>query len=187
MAQVFIREEGTGDPNANTYSTIGHADAYLENSGRKAGAWADAGTSGKQSAMVQAWFYMIGRWRGKWIGQPTNRLQAGDWPQRGQFYPSHHAVASNEIPEDIEHAQIEYAYAMVAEAASELAPPPTYDDSGRTITQKSEKVDVLSESTSFSEKGGSGRNVDGYRAYPIADGLLSNYVTGGSVHTLLRA
>lgn len=187
MAQVFIRETGTGDPNANTYTTVGHADVYLENSGRKAGAWTSAGTAGKQSALVQAWFYMLARWRGKWIGQPTFKAQAGDWPQRGQFYPSNHAVAHNEIPEDIEHAQIEYAYAMVAQAASELAPVPTVDDTGRTVTSKTEKVDVLMEKTDYSDKGGTGRNTDGMRAYPIADGLLSNYVAGGSVTELLRA
>ena len=186
MAQIYIVETGTGDPNANSYSTIGHADVYLENSGRKAGAWTDAGNAGKQAAMVQAWFYMIARWRGKWVGQPTFRLQAGDWPQRGQFYPSNHAVASNEIPEDIEHAQIEYAYAMVAEAASELAPVPVVDDTGRTVIEKTEKVDVLQETTKYSDKGGSNRNTDGMRAYPIADGLVSWWVNSGSVGELKR-
>ena len=186
MAIQFTIETGAGISNANSYATVAEADQYLENSGRKAGAWADAGASGKQAALVQAWNYMIARWRGKWKGTPTYEIQAGDWPQRGQFFPSYHAVASNEIPTDIKRSQIEYAYAMLAEGSTELAPVPEYDDSGRTVTEKTEKVDVLMESTKFSEKGGTGRNVDGMRAYPVADGMLSHYVTGGSVQELLR-
>jgi hypothetical protein len=187
MAHALTVETGTGNPLSNSYVGITQADDYLHDTGRKAGAWSDAGTFGKQTALSQAWYYMLARWRGQWLGQPTFKAQGGDWPQRGQFYPSNHAVATNEIPRDIQNAQIEYAYAMVVDGRSELAPVPVVDDTGRTVTQKQEKVDVLSESTTYSDKGGTGRNQDGMRTYPIADGLLSNYVTGGAVHELLRA
>ena len=184
MAVQFIIEDGTGKTDANPYTNPLHANLYLENSGRKSGVWQDLGSNGQQAALVNAWNYMLARWRGRWNGQPTFKAQAGDWPQRGQFYPSNHAVAHNEIPEEIEHAQIEYAYAFAV--GGELAPVPEYDDSGRTVTGKTEKVDVLMEQTQFSDKGGSGRNVDGMRAYPIADGLLSWWTESGSSSELKR-
>ena len=68
----------------------------------------------------------------------------------------------------------------------ELAPVPVYDDTGRTVIEKTEKVDVLQETTKYSEKGGYGRSVDGFRAYPIADALLKPFVTGGASGELLR-
>ena len=188
MAIQFVIETGSGtNTAANSFATVAEADQYLENSGRKAGVWASAGTAGKQSALIQGAQYMKARWEGFWLGQEKTAIQPLSWPQRGQFYPSNHAVSANEIPVDVQNSQIEYAYSMVVALADTLAPDPTYDDSGRTITAKTEKVDVLMEQTQFSDKGGSGRNVDGFRAYPIADGLLKPFVAGGSVHELLRA
>jgi hypothetical protein len=185
MAVQLILETGAGVNEANTYTTVSHADQYLENSGRKAGAWSDAGNSGKQAALIQAFFYMLSRWRGRWKGFPTNQYQGGDWPQREQFYPSGHAIASNEIPDDLEHAQIEYAYAMLNAGLTELAPVPLVDDTGRVVTEATDKVDVLVQTRRYSDKG-SASSVGSARSYPIADGLLSHYVTGGAVRDLLR-
>ena len=186
MAIQFVIETGAGLSNSNSYATVAQANQYLENSGRK-DVWSDFTNNQKQTSLVQAFFYMIARWEGQWLGQQTVKLQAGSWPQRGQFYPSQFAVGSNEIPPQVLNSQIEYAYAMLTAGLTTLAPDPTYDDTGRTVTSKTEKVDVLMEQTQYSEKGGSGRNVDAFRAYPMGDNLLKPFVSGGAVRELLRA
>ena len=79
------------------------------------------------------------------------------------------------IPAKLKQATAEYAVRAVSTSIT-LMPDPTYDDSGKAITRKREKVGPIETDLQF-EAGGSASNI--LRAYPTADRLLSEYVTSG--------
>lgn len=181
MAIQFNVETGTGASDSNSYVTVAEADQYLENSGRKTGAWGSAGTAEKQAALISAFVYMFARWSDKWLGFASWEDQSGDWPREHTFKRSGFAYANNEIPPEVKKAQIEYAY--IHTNGGGLILNPVYDDSNRPVTMKLEKVDVLTEQTQFSDKA----SPQEFRVYPVADNLIKNLVTGGSQSELLRA
>ena len=79
------------------------------------------------------------------------------------------------IPTKLKQATAEYAVRAVSTSIT-LMPDPTYDDSGKAVTRKREKVGPIETDLQF-ESGGSASNI--LRAYPTADKLLSEYVTSG--------
>jgi len=181
MAIQFIVENGTGLFNANSYATVAEADQYLENTGRKAGAWADGGNGGKQAALVTAFVYMFARWSDKWIGIAAYEDMSADWPRREATKKSGYYYDSTEIPREVKEAQIEYAY--IHTNGGGLILNPEYDASNRPVIEKTEKVDVLLETTKFSDK----ISPATFRTYPMADNMLKNLVTGGGQFDLMRA
>lgn len=180
MSVELIVETGAGLDTATSYVTVDEANQYLENTGRKGGDWGALGTSDKSVALNVAFTYMLARWSSRWHGIAANEDQAGDWPRRGVTKRSGHYYDSDEIPEAVKRAQIEYAYVHVAQGG--LFIYPEYDESNRAVTSKSEKVGPLSESKTFSDSS----QPQTFRKYPVADRLLQNLVAGGSQFELQR-
>ena len=181
MTIQFVVETGSGSSTANSYVTVAQANQYLENSGRKAGAWDKKGNSGKEEALIRAFYYMIARWAVQWHGIQANEDQTGDWPRRQVFKKSGHAYASTEIAVAVKNSQIEYAL-IEATNSSSLFPNPEYSDTSRTQTQKREKVGPIETEDRFSEN----RAPTTFRKFPMADNLLKHLVTSGSQSELLR-
>ena len=67
-------------------------------------------------------------------------------------------------------------------ALAVLAPTPVVDDTGREVIQKTEKVDVLSESTSY-------RNISTakFKKFPRAELVLRRWLRRGIAGLTLRA
>jgi hypothetical protein len=179
MAIQFTVEDGSGLSNANSYVTVAEADQYLENTGRKnSTTWGSKGTADKQAALTQAFFYMKARWQDRWMGIARYENQSGDWPRYSAYKRSGFLYEANEIPTEVKQAQIEYALVAVD---TSLFPNPAYDDTNRPVLEKTEKVDVLMESTRYAD----GSKPQTWRKYPLADNLISFLLGGGS--ELLRA
>lgn len=79
------------------------------------------------------------------------------------------------IPTKLKQATAEYAVRAVSTTTT-LMPDPTYDDTGKAVTRKREKVGPIETDTTY-EDGGAASNI--LRAYPTADRLLEEYVTSG--------
>lgn len=178
MAIEFEVEDGTGKNNATTYVTSAEADQYLENTGRKSGEW--AGANNKLVALNAAFVYMFARWSDLWLGIASNEDQSGDWPRRGVHQRSGFLFAANEIPPEVEKAQIEYAYIHLTQGGLILYPE--YDDTNRAVTGKTDKVGPLEESRQYTDTS----KPETFRKYPVADNLIKNLVAGGAEQPLLR-
>lgn len=79
------------------------------------------------------------------------------------------------IPAKLKQAVYEYAVRAVSSTIT-LMPDPEYDDTGKAVIGKKEKVGPIETDLKF-EEGGSMSNM--IRAYPAADRLLTDYVRAG--------
>jgi len=79
------------------------------------------------------------------------------------------------IPAKLKQATAEYAVRAVS-TSTNLMPDPTYDDTGKAVVRKKEKVGPIETDTQY-EEGGAASNI--IRVYPAADRLLSEYITPG--------
>lgn len=145
MAIIFIKEDGTGLDDANVYADLTDADQYLENSDRK-DAWRAFSSKQRQSALIQGADYIDQTYRRRYLGVRFSSTQRLEWPRNDVFDELGVLVLSDEIPEEIGNASIEYAFEA---AAAPLAPTPQFDETGLQIASKFEKVDVLEEKTEY--------------------------------------
>lgn len=180
---ALVVETGSGaNPAANSYISEVDANAYLTNSGRNTGAWKDAGASTRAGYLVLAAQYMASRWNLKWRGVRAQEDQPLDFPRFDTYKRSGFAYDSTEIPVEMQHAQVEYAIAEANNPGALFGVPET-DSSRRDIVEKTDKVDVLTETRKFS---GSNTPPRTWLKYPIADGLIKHLVSGGAVSELAR-
>jgi hypothetical protein len=77
MAITIVVEDGTGIANANSYISVGDADAYQLNRGRSA--WAALDADAKSSALIQATEFVDSTFA--WIGKRKTSTQALKWPR----------------------------------------------------------------------------------------------------------
>ncbi len=173
MAITLVLEDGTGKVDANIYADLPGADQYLENSDRKT-AWRAFSSKERSAALIQGTDYLDQTYRRRYKGQRFSSEQRLEWPRIEVFdelgvllTPA--AGLAGSIPEEIGNATIEYAF----EAASGvLAPTPVFDDTGREIISKREKVDVLEESTQY--KSGSGPRK--FKPFPRAELVIRRWL-----------
>lgn len=102
-----------------------------------------------------------------WVGVKATNTQALAWPRLTGHYVDGYIVPSDAIPQAIKDAQCEMAYLIQGGV------DPFEAITGGAVTQKREKVDVIEESTTYSE--GSARD---RTAYPAVDQLVGPYSTG---------
>ncbi len=92
---ALIVEDGTRPAGANTYATVGEADAYLALRGIDA--WADATTEEKEAALIKAADYLNGlSWHGRKV---ASRVMA--WPRADMVDADGYGISSGEIPEAV--------------------------------------------------------------------------------------
>ena len=182
MAITLIQEDGTGLANANSYEDDAGATAYLENTGRKS-EWKAFSTQDRLAALLVATQFMDQTYRCRWLGVPvvaTQDTQALDWPREGLFLPSGDPRPADPIPEAIAQGCAEYA--LIA-ATSGINPDPTYDPTGRSVQEKTVRVEgAVSKKTVYD--GGTTPVIN--RRYPAAEGVLREFLTPSS-RVLLRA
>ena len=79
MALTLIKEDGTGNPDANTYANIADADAYHEGRLNPLHVWADYTSDLKQQGLVTATRVIDDLWQ--FNGWRANDAQALQWPR----------------------------------------------------------------------------------------------------------
>ena len=153
---AFTVEDGTGLENSNALIDVAFADAYRADRGGDT-VWTASSEPQKQAAIVQATDYICGRFRFK--GTKYNEDQALEWPR--VFCDSE----DPQMPVNMKKAVAEYAKRA---RTAPLAPDPTVDATGGTVTRKKEKVGPLEEETQYSETAA----LRLFTPYPAADMLL---------------
>lgn len=171
MAITLTKEDGTGLANANVYADLADADQYLENTDRKT-AWRTSSSKERQAALIQGADYLDQTYRNRYVGERFSSTQRLEWPRNEVFDELGVLVPADEIPEEVGNASIEYAF-QAAQAV--LAPTPVVDDTGREVTSKTEKVDVLSESTTYRDI-----STKRFKAYPRAELVIRRWLRRGS-------
>jgi len=109
MALVLIAETGASVAGANSYATVGQADAYHE--GRlHAAAWTAANQATKEAALVMATRFLDANV--EWAGQRIDIDQALAWPRRGVRWDGH-AVQESSLPRPVRAATCELARLLI--------------------------------------------------------------------------
>lgn len=96
---------------ADFYGSLAAALAYHEARGNAA--WSAAGVDDdkREAALLRASEWLDGVYHGRWAGQKTEgRSQVRDWPRINAFDAEHNAIASDEVPDEVERAT--YAAAL---------------------------------------------------------------------------
>lgn len=179
MAITLTKEDGTGLANANVYAEVAEASQYLENTGRK-DAWAAFSTAVKSAALIQGADYLDQVFRNKYKGTRFSSTQRLEWPRSNVYDELGVLVDPAEIPEEVGNASIEFAFEA---AASPLAPTPVVDDTGGTVIKKREKVDVLEEETTYSDR----QNPRTLRSYPRAQLVIRRWLKAAIGGLYVRA
>lgn len=178
---IMIPEDGTGLPDANSYCDLAFADAFA--TARGYDLWMGQSPTLKEKYLVQAADYIDRNYRFK--GQRTTTGQALSFPRAWiprqdvstfietveyPYYPS------DEVPDKVKRAAVEYAMRAAKAAAEDLdlQPDPAENATG-TIVDKFEKVGLLEERTKWS-----GHTPPGKPSYPAADRWLQEFVVSGN-------
>ncbi|MGB3814036.1 MAG: DnaT-like ssDNA-binding protein [Shinella sp.] len=94
---------------ATHYGTLADAATYHEERGNAP--WAASTDPQRTSALVRASEWLDGVYRSRWPGQKAGaRAQVRDWPRINAFDAEHNAIASDEVPDEVERAT--YAAAL---------------------------------------------------------------------------
>lgn len=182
MAITLTKEDGTGLANANSYEDVAGANQYMEDTGRRT-EWTAFSSAERRSALIVATQFMDQTYRCRWLGdlqESTQDTQALDWPREGLTLPSGAVRPASPIPQEILSGCAEYA--LIA-ATSGINPDPTYDPTGRSVKEKTVRVEgAVSKKTVYD--GGTRPVIN--RRYPAAEGVLREFLKPAS-RTLLRA
>jgi hypothetical protein len=153
---VFIVEDGSGVPGANSYATVEYATSYFADRAREAefaGLPAD-----QQGWLVQATDY-IERFSERFLGAPLLAAQPLSFPRAT-------ADGAAWMPDNLLKATCEYA---ARAKRGPLAPDPTVDATGHSVVMTGRKVGPIERS--FAVVPGSRARL--FRSYPLADALLA--------------
>lgn len=159
----LIVEDGGGLSDANTYVSLAYADGYHALRGNAA--WAAAGQSARESALVRATDHLDRAFR--WRGERRSAEQALAWPRDGAAGDDGRLL--NNVPAALRRACAELALRALA---ADLAP-----DRPRDGRVQSESVGPVSTTWAPGAPGGTRR--------PAIEGSLRECVRGG--HDLARA
>lgn len=171
---MFIVEDGTGVVDANAYITVAFFKAYHKDRGTTI----TSGGGDIEKAIVRATDYMTARWR--FVGLQSTSEQGLHWPAENAFYFDGRVAV--DVPIEVQQSCADYALIELNSPGS-LAPAPTVDESGASVTMKREKVGPIEEETQF----GSSGVKHTFKKFPIPDKRLvkAGLVTNGM--SLLRA
>ena len=160
---AIIVEDGTKKVDANAYITVQFFRDWHSVRGLAAAA-TDTGSYGTaliEAAIVKATDYVDKRFGPKFVGYKYSRDQALQWPRQDAFDIDGDSIKTDEIPNELKRAVVEYA--KIALAMELLAvPAPSfnkYDPStgetevseGGMIMRKAEKVGPISEETWYNQ------------------------------------
>jgi hypothetical protein len=175
MAIAYLVEDGTGLAGATAYIAIADADQNFENTGRNT-AWKAFTLGQRQSALVAAARYMDQVYGSRYLGdvaEATAETQGLLWPRDNVPSPRTGTIlASTAIPAEIGQASAEFALSYLESGDGSFYGAD--DSQAQTVTEKTVRVEGA---VMKSEKFGSGGATKRRRRYPLAEALLSDYVT----------
>jgi Putative DnaT-like ssDNA binding protein len=175
MAIQSTPEDGTGLADATAYISLAAAADFFEQTGRKA-VWLGYTQDQRAAALNAAALYMDQVYRLRYVGEiseATAETQALLWPRDGVYSVRSGAeLASTAIPAEIGRASAEFALALLQDGSGSLYG--SNDSQAQIVTEKTVRVEGA---VMKSEKYGRGGAVSRYRRYPLAEALLSGYVT----------
>lgn len=168
---AFVVEDGTGLPNANSYSDVAYADEYFEERGVTAWAGDDAQ---KQTWLVQATDYIEQVFGARFSGSKLSTEQALSWPRAYAVTRDGTALADDMVPSAVVRACCQYALRAIQ---GPLMPDPLVSAEGYNVVTTRKKVGPLEKEFKIMGSGGSPILV---RSYPAADSLLTPLLTVGT-------
>ena len=167
MALIVQNDAGTV-VDANAYIQIAFADSYFADRGNIV--WGNLTSVQKEQAIIKATDYIDNRF--VYAGKLLNSNQTTSFPRGDLIDRSGYKVVG--IPLKVKKASAEYA---IRASTAELAQDPIYNPGG-IIIGEAIKVDVISRDFKYTSSGGKVI----YKAYPLADMLLRDFiVSGGAV------
>lgn len=107
MAFTFVVETGTGDPDANSYTTVEFADDYIATNAFASATWLALDTDEKEKLLVRVSKYLdrIVKWNGEKVHEESGLR----WPREGVY-----DADGFEIPDDIIPIVLQEAVAELA-------------------------------------------------------------------------
>lgn len=153
---MFIVEDGSGVPGANSYTPLDFALAYFADRNRQAEF--EGSVEEQQGWLVQATDY-VERWRDRFKSTPLFPSQPLSFPRL-----AYDNVAW--MPDQLLRAVCEYA---VHAKNGPLAPTPKVDPTGHSVVMTSRKVGPIERGFAVVP----GSRVQTLRSYPAADSLLA--------------
>lgn len=168
---AFVVEDGTGLPNANSYSDVAYADEYFEERGITAWTGDDAQ---KQAWLVQATDYIQQVFAARFVGVKATTEQALAWPRVFATARDGTDIADDIVPLAVIRACCQYALRAMQ---GPLMPDPLVSAEGYNVVTSRKKVGPIEKE--FRVMGSSGSPIL-IRSYPAADSLLTGLLVGGT-------
>lgn len=113
MAFIFVVETGTGDSDANSYTSVAFADDYISINTFASAQWEALDDEVKERLLVRASKYfdrMI-----KWEGERVEEESGLRWPRSGVFDADGLEIPSDMIPLVLQEAVAEFACYLMSE------------------------------------------------------------------------
>ena len=165
---AFVVEDGTGKVDANSYVTVGYANAYFTERGLFV--WDNYFDDAKQAALILATDYIEMRFASQFSG---SRLYP-DNPQSLSF-PRKDATTRITINRlGIERATCEYAYRAIQESLVK-------DVKSDSMMSMRVKIGSIEKETNF---GYNSKRADMFASYPTADLLVKPYLKSNSAQVI---
>lgn len=168
---AFVVEDGTGLPNANSYSDVAYADDYFAERGITAWTGDD---SQKQAWLIQATDYIQQVFASRFVGAKATPDQALAWPRIFAVTRDGLELDSNMVPSAVVRACCQYALRAIQ---GPLMPDPLVSAEGYNVVTSRKKVGPIEKE--FRIMGSSGSPIL-IRSYPAADTLLTGLLNGGT-------
>lgn len=168
---AFVVEDGTGLPDANSYSSVEYADEYFGERGITAWTGDDAQ---KQAWLIQATDYIQQVFAARFVGTKATVEQALAWPRVFATTRSGVDLDNDIVPLAVIRACCQYALRAIQ---GPLMPDPLVSAEGYNVVTSRKKVGPIEKE--FRVMGSSGSPIL-VRSYPAADSLLTDVLTGGT-------
>jgi hypothetical protein len=168
---AFVVEDGTGLPNANSYSDVAYADEYFEERGITAWAGDEAQ---KQTWLIQATDYIQQVFGSRFVGTKATVEQALAWPRAFATTRDGVDLDNDIVPLAVIRACCQYALRAIQ---GPLMPDPLVSAEGYNVVTTRKKIGPIEKE--FRVMGSSGYPIL-VRSYPAADSLLTSLLVGGT-------
>jgi hypothetical protein len=111
----LIVEDGTGKSDANGYTALAAATAYLTDYAvtSELASWTAAADAAKETALVLATQYLDNEYAGRWRGSRANETQALAWPRAYVEDADGFWVDADAVPQKLQDACAELALRVV--------------------------------------------------------------------------
>lgn len=169
---AFTPQDDAGSiTGANAYISAAEFKAYHDD---RQGDYAGNEDTDIEAAIVRATSYVDTRFSDRFIGSQLSLEQGTSWPRTSAYDRSGFDL-SYSIPQILKDAVAEYAFRALG--ATDLAPDPETDASGRLVTKELVRVEgAITEEKQYAETS----RPSTFQPYPIADAMIKRLLKGGS-------